>query len=179
MVNSYAANMDDMVLRARAFATRAHTGQVRKYTGEPYIMHPIEVSEIVARHNGSKEMIAAALLHDVVEDTDININEIRAEFGDIVANLVDDLTDISKLEDGNRAFRKGLDREHTANASAAAMAVKAADLISNTKSIVAHDPSFAKVYLQEKRALLGVMFKIKHTEIYKEAIKEIVEPVDV
>ena len=161
--------MSDLVVRARTFARLAHGSQKRKYTGEPYIVHPIEVSEIVARHNGSKEMIAAALLHDTVEDTDVTIDDIRNEFGNAVALLVDDLTDVSKLEDGNRATRKAMDRDHTANASAAAMVIKAADLISNSKSIAEHDPKFAKVYFEEKRALLDVMFKIKHTDIFKEA----------
>lgn len=161
--------MNDLVLLARTFASRAHKEQVRKYTGEPYIEHPIAVAEIVRKHNGSKEMIAAALLHDVVEDTDVTLDEVRQEFGDAVANLVDDLTDVSKPEDGNRATRKAIDRDHTAQASAAAMVIKAADLISNTKSITEHDPNFAKVYLKEKRALLDVMFKIKHMDIWKEA----------
>jgi (p)ppGpp synthase/HD superfamily hydrolase len=161
--------MDTLILLARTFASRAHRGQVRKYTGEPYINHPVEVADIVRRHNGSPEMIAAALLHDVVEDTDVTLDNIRSEFGESVANLVADLTDVSHPEDGNRATRKAMDREHTAQASAAAMVIKAADLISNTSSIVEHDPSFARVYLKEKRALLDVMFKIKHLDIWKEA----------
>ena len=161
--------MSNLIGRARIFAGLAHGSQKRKYTGEPYIVHPVEVSEIVAWHNGSKEMIAAALLHDTVEDTDVTIDDIRNEFGNAVALLVDDLTDVSKLEDGNRATRKAMDRDHTANASAAAMVIKAADLISNSKSIAEHDPKFAKVYFEEKRALLDVMFKIKHTDIFKEA----------
>ena len=127
------------------------------------------MSEIVARHNGSKEMIAAALLHDVVEDTDVTIDEIRNEFGNAVALLVDDLTDVSKKEDGNREVRKAMDREHTAKASAAAMVVKAADMISNGKDIKINDPAFAKVYLKEMKALLDVMFKIKGMDIFKEA----------
>lgn len=158
-----------LVDKAKIFATKAHEGQVRKYSGEPYIVHPIEVSEIVARHNGSREMIAAALLHDVVEDTDVTIDEIRTEFGNSVAMLVDDLTDVSKKEDGNRAIRKAMDREHTAKASAAAMVVKAADMISNGKDIKANDPAFAKVYLKEMKELLNVMFKIKGMDIFKEA----------
>jgi (p)ppGpp synthase/HD superfamily hydrolase len=161
--------MDTLILLARTFASRAHRGQVRKYTGEPYINHPVEVADIVRRHNGSPEMIAAALLHDVVEDTDVTLDDIRREFGEAVANLVEDLTDVSRPDDGNRATRKAMDREHTARASAAAMVIKAADLISNTSSIVEHDPNFAKVYLKEKRALLDVMFKIKHMDIWKEA----------
>jgi len=159
----------NMIEKAKTFATKAHEGQVRKYTGVPYIVHPIEVSEIVAEYNGSQEMIAAALLHDVVEDTDVTIEEIRSEFGNSVASLVDDLTDVSKLEDGNRAVRKAMDREHTAKASAAAMVVKAADLISNGRDIKVNDPSFAKIYLKEMNLLLDKMFKIKEMEIYKVA----------
>ena len=161
--------MDTLILLASTFASRAQRGQVRKYTGDPYINHPVEVADIVRRHNGSPEMIAAALLHDVVEDTDVTLDDIRREFGEAVANLVEDLTDVSRPDDGNRATRKAMDREHTAQASAAAMVIKAADLISNTSSIVEHDPNFAKVYLKEKRALLDVMFKIKHMDIWKEA----------
>ena len=87
--------MPNLIGRARIFAGLAHGSQKRKYTGEPYIVHPVEVSEIVAWHNGSKEMIAAALLHDTVEDTDVTIDDIRNEFGNAVALLVDDLTDVS------------------------------------------------------------------------------------
>ena len=78
-------------------------------------------------------------------------------FGTDIATLVGWLTDVSKPEDGNRAVRKAIDREHTAAAPAEAQTIKLADLISNTKSIMAHDPTFAKVYLEEKRLLLAVM----------------------
>jgi len=69
------------------------------------------------------------------------------------------LTDVSKPEDGNRAVRKARDREHTAAAPAEAQTIKLADLISNSRSIMAHDPAFAKTYLEEKRLLLAVMTK--------------------
>jgi hypothetical protein len=78
-------------------------------------------------------------------------------FGTDIATLVGWLTDVSKPEDGPRWYRKKLDREHTAAAPAEAQTIKLADLISNTKSIMAHDPKFAKVYLEEKRLLLDVM----------------------
>ena len=69
------------------------------------------------------------------------------------------LTDVSKLEDGNRATRKSLDRAHIANASPDAMTIKLADLISNTASIMEYDANFAKVYLKEKKLLLEVLTK--------------------
>jgi (p)ppGpp synthase/HD superfamily hydrolase len=144
---------------ARIFATAAHAavGQLRKYTNEPYIVHPAEVVSIVQTVPHTEAMLAAAWLHDVVEDTGVTIETVRAEFGEEVADLVSWLTDVSRPEDGNRAHRKARDREHTAAAPAEAQTVKLADLISNTRSIIAHDPKFAVTYLEEKRALLAVM----------------------
>lgn len=148
------------VERARIFATAAHAAvdQRRKYTNEPYIVHPTEVAAIVAGVPGATpEMIAAAWLHDVVEDTQVTEQVIREEFGDAVADIVMWLTDVSRPEDGNRARRKAIDRAHTAQAPAEAQTVKLADLISNTKTITAYDPEFARVYLEEKRQLLEVL----------------------
>ena len=104
-------------------------------------------------------MVAAALLHDVLEDTDVTFDLLVEQFGSEVADLVLWLTDVSKPEDGNRSTRKALDRQHSAAAPAAAQTVKVADLISNTRSIVAHDPNFSKVYLEEKRLLLDMLTK--------------------
>jgi (p)ppGpp synthase/HD superfamily hydrolase len=150
----------DIVRKAQVYAMAAHAavGQRRKYTNEPYIVHPAEVAKIVAGVPGSTpDMVAAAWLHDVVEDTGCTYNDIHMGFGTDIATLVGWLTDVSKPEDGPRWFRKKMDREHTAQAPAEAQTIKLADLISNSKSIMAHDPKFAKVYLEEKRMLLDVM----------------------
>mgnify|MGYP000057635970 CR=1 FL=1 len=152
----------DIVERARIFATAAHcaAAQLRKYTNEPYIVHPAEVVSILEPIEGvTHEMLAAAWLHDVVEDTGVTIEVIRAEFGEEVAELVGWLTDVSRPEQGNRAVRKAIDRAHTAMAPAEAQTIKLADLISNTRSIMQHDEKFAKTYLEEKRMLLEVMTK--------------------
>jgi guanosine-3',5'-bis(diphosphate) 3'-pyrophosphohydrolase len=153
--------MTDLVTRARVFATAAHAavGQLRKYTFEPYIVHPEEVAGIVAEYGGTPEMIAAAWLHDTVEDTGVTSELIRSEFGDEVATLVGWLTDVSRPDHGNRAARKAVDRAHTAAAPAEAQTIKFADLICNTRSIVEHDAKFAATYLAEKRELLKVMTK--------------------
>jgi len=147
--------------RARTFATAAHAavGQLRKYTFEPYIVHPTEVAATVKTVPHTEAMVAAAYLHDVVEDTGVSIELIRAEFGSEVSDLVGWLTDVSRPDHGNRASRKAVDRAHTAAAPAAAQTVKLADLISNTRSIVEHDAKFAETYLAEKRLLLEVMTK--------------------
>jgi (p)ppGpp synthase/HD superfamily hydrolase len=147
----------DLVKRALAFAAMAHDGQSRKYSGEPYITHPVIVAGLVASVGGTKTMVAAALLHDVVEDCDVKIDILFAEFGQEVANLVYWLTDVSTFSDGNRIARKALDREHLAKAPAEAQTIKLADLIDNTSSIVKYDPDFAKVYMKEKLALLDVL----------------------
>jgi len=149
--------MSDLERRAYAFALTAHEGQMRKYTGEPYIVHPEEVAELVRSVPHTEEMLAAAWLHDTVEDTDVTLFDIAGKFGIEVATLVEWLTDVSGPADGNRAKRKAKDRSHVAGAPPDAKTVKLADLISNSRSIVQHDPSFAKVYLAEKALLLGVL----------------------
>ena len=151
----------DIIEKARVFATAAHAAaaQLRKYTNEPYIVHPREVAGIVSQHGGSDAQIAAAWLHDVVEDTGVTIEIIREEFGIEVADLVGWLTDVSRPEQGNRATRKAIDRAHTAMAPADAQTIKLADLISNCTSIMDHDAAFARTYFEEKRLLLEVLTK--------------------
>ena len=150
---------DALVMAAFRFARDAHesVGQCRKYTGEPYIVHPLAVAILVRSVPHTTAMLAAALLHDVVEDTPVTLHEIASRFGAETAELVDWLTDVSRPEDGNRATRKHLDLLHTAKASPAAKTIKLADLIDNTKSISAHDPGFWQRYRKEKRALLKVL----------------------
>jgi (p)ppGpp synthase/HD superfamily hydrolase len=150
----------DVVRKAQVYAMAAHAavGQRRKYTNEPYIVHPAEVASIVAGVPGSTpDMVAAAWLHDVVEDTGCTLTDIHMGFGADIAALVGWLTDVSRPEDGPRWYRKKLDREHTAQAPAEAQTIKCADLRSNTISIAKYDPEFARTYLVEKRALLEVM----------------------
>ena len=144
---------------ALVFATAAHgaIGQRRKYTNEPYINHPIAVADIVRTVSDDPEMLAAAYLHDVVEDTPTTIEQVRHNFGDRVADLVADLTDISRPADGNRETRRAIDRAHSAAASADAQTIKVADLIDNSRSIAVHDKAFARVYMREKRLLLDAL----------------------
>lgn len=153
----FSSTDQNLCRRAAQFGSGAHAQQKRKYTGEPYFNHCIEVAMLVRSVNGTAPMVAAAFLHDTVEDCDVSISTIREEFGDEVASLVDYLTDVSKPGDGNRARRKEIDRLHTSSASPEAKTIKLADLIANTSSIVRHDPNFAKIYMKEKRRLLEVL----------------------
>ena len=146
-----------LVSTARTFATQAHTGQVRKYTGEPYIVHPAAVVALVATRLHTAEMLATAWLHDVVEDTSVTIDDIGDRFGAVVADMVWALTDLPG--GGSRAARKARDRARLASASPAAQTIKLADLIDNSQTIMAHDPKFAVVYMAEKAALLDVLVR--------------------
>jgi (p)ppGpp synthase/HD superfamily hydrolase len=150
----------DLIDRARAFATAAHASidQRRKFSGESYIGHPADVAAIVASVPGATSaMIAAAWLHDVVEDTPVTLEEIRSEFGEDVARLVDEVTNVAKPEDGNRAARKAMNRLHSAAASPDGQTVKFADVISNLSTIGQADRAFAALFVPEKRALLEVL----------------------
>lgn len=142
---------------ALGFATCAHRQQKRKYTGEPYVSHCASVARLVAEYTRDVEVIAAAIMHDVLEDTDVTPAEMRDVFGERVTLLVIEVTDVSRLEDGNREVRKRLDREHLAGSSPEGATIKLADLIDNTSSIVAHDKGFARSYLREKALLLEVL----------------------
>ena len=161
-----------LINKAKMLAGKAHEGQFRKYSGMPYIVHPIEVATIVQSVDHTDEMIAAALLHDVVEDTEYTVADISKEVSPKVAELVEGLTDVSKPEDGNRKTRKAMDKDHLAKQSAEVQTIKLADVISNSQDIKANDPSFAKVYIEEMKALLEVLDKGDKT-LYAKA-KEIV-----
>ena len=149
--------MNYLELKAKHFATLHHADQVRRYTFEPYINHPAAVVELVRSVPHTEKMLAAAWMHDLIEDTKITSSDIRGSFGNEIAILVNQVTDVSKPSDGNRAVRKAIDQGHLALASPAAKTIKLADLIDNISSIVEHDPKFAEVYLREKSVLLNVL----------------------
>jgi (p)ppGpp synthase/HD superfamily hydrolase len=151
------------------FATKAHEGQKRKYTGEDYIVHPMSVAHLVEKHGGSLDMQAAALLHDVVEDTVYTLADINALFGHDIATLVRWLTDTSKPEDGNRAVRKGIDRDRLAQAPAEAQFIKLADMIDNSVTIQIFDKSFAKLFMAEMKQLVDAMHKVAGSSLWIDA----------
>lgn len=153
----------DIFERALAFARRAHDGQKRKYTGIPFIVHPIEVASILAMFGQPDNVVVAGLLHDTIEDCGVTADDLSKNFGKQVAQLVLEVTDISRPQDGNRAARKKIDRDHLSSASIGGQNIKCADLISNTRTIVDFDRSFAPVYLVEKREILEVLTKASGT----------------
>lgn len=150
---------DSLEEQARRYATQAHAdaGQRRKYTDEPYIVHPAAVAELVRSVSDDEAMIAAAWLHDTVEDTSSTLQDIEEHFGARVAHLVDMLTDSAQPQAKNRTARKLAHFRHTAEASPEAQTIKLADIIDNTRAIVQFDPNFARVYLVEKQIQIQLL----------------------
>lgn len=150
---------------AMMFAREVHKNQRRKYTNNPYFDHLAEVVGIAmsvglrwatSSEVGPEIFMAACWLHDSIEDQDVSAQELTDQFGLEVAKGVLLLSD---LEKGNRAERKAASRARLADTPGWVQTIKCADLISNTSSIVQHDPNFAVVYLEEKRLLLEVLTK--------------------
>lgn len=139
---------------AMTFARQVHATQRRKYTNNPYVDHLAEVAGIVSTVTNDERTIATAWLHDTMEDCEVTQYELMLRFGGIITNGVHWLSDMEK---GNRATRKRLSRERLSQAPDWVQNIKCADLISNTSSIVEHDPKFAVTYLEEKRLLLDVL----------------------
>lgn len=149
---------DDLILKALDFASEAHKNDVRKYTGEPYIFHPIEVAQITFKVMGDPVVAAAALMHDVIEDTPVTEEEMREEFGDEVTDLVMKVTKVTESGKSKgarpRAVRKEIDRVHYANGCSRSQSIKLADVLSNSSDVVQHDPGFAATYLVEQKELV-------------------------
>jgi guanosine-3',5'-bis(diphosphate) 3'-pyrophosphohydrolase len=127
-------NGHTLVEKALVLALRAHEGQMRKEAPVPYIVHPVEVALLLARHGFSDTVVAAALVHDVVEDTPVTLEEVRSELGDSVAELVALITHDDSLswDDKKKAYI-----ESVRAASVDAKAISVADKIANAESLLA------------------------------------------
>jgi (p)ppGpp synthase/HD superfamily hydrolase len=159
--------LHQLIQKAKEFAHDAHDSilQKRKYTGLPYWVHTDEVADIVATVTDDPEVIAAAHLHDVVEDVNhfpYDLVTIIKLFGARVGAIVHDLTDEYTKEnypEYNRAFRKQMEAARLSKVGYDSQTIKYGDFISNSADIIKNDPAFAKTYLQEKKAILSVMDK--------------------
>jgi len=129
-----AAARSEVIARAQARAAEAHAGQTRNGSGGlAYIEHPRMVAATLASHDYADATLAAALLHDVVEDSDTTVEELRAEFGDEVAALVAALSDDESIEDYRD--RKEEHRARVADVDGDAFAIYAADKLTNLTTI--------------------------------------------
>ncbi|MFG1375814.1 HD domain-containing protein [Xanthobacter autotrophicus] len=148
-----------LVVRALAFATLRHTDQRRKgRRAQPYVNHLAEVALLVSEATGGRDaaLVAAALLHDVVEDQDVTAAEIEATFGADLAGLVMEVTDDKGLE---AAERKRMQVAHAPHLSARAKVLKLADKTANLRSITEDppqdwSPARARAYVEWARAVV-------------------------
>jgi GTP pyrophosphokinase len=130
-------SVSEKVAVAVEFARKAHEGHKRKGTPEPYISHPIEVMEMVARYGASEAVQMAAVLHDTVEDTGVKPEELARLFGEEAAALVMELTEPYGSPRPAYEFRKAAYLVAMKGASPGAALVAASDKLSNAKSILA------------------------------------------
>lgn len=124
--------------RAIVFAVKAHAGTERRGKGFPYIVHPLEAMEIVSTITADQELLAAAVLHDTVEDTEVTEEQIRKEFGDRVASIVASESDTFEegvKEEDSWHVRKQAAIERLASASMDAKIVALGDKLSNMRAI--------------------------------------------
>jgi (p)ppGpp synthase/HD superfamily hydrolase len=127
-----AAAESELIGKALEMAEEAHAGQTRNGSGGmAYIHHPVAVAELLAAHGFDERAVAAALLHDVVEDSEASVEDVEAGFGQAVARLVAALTEDGSIEPFER--RKDAHRRHVEGIGGDALAIYAADKLSNIR----------------------------------------------
>lgn len=159
---------NEVLAYIRDFADQAHGTQVRKYTGERYITHPVRVMETVREINTEVTLLAAALLHDVLEDTPVKADDMELALRTVlppaqaqkVVQMVIELTDIFIKKDFprlNRRTRKQREAVRLSSVSPEAQTIKYADIIDNVTDIVNQDADFARVFIHEAKGILDGM----------------------
>ena len=194
-LNSNHRRKVDVITRAYNMAKEAHKG-ARRRSGEPYIMHPLAVARIVSREMGlGSTSISASLLHDVVEDTDYTVDDIRALFGDKIAQIVDGLTKISQGMFGENVsaqaenFRKLL---LTMSDDIRVILIKIADRLHNMRTLSSMSPTkqfkitgetlYIYAPLAHRLGLFAIKteleelcFRYEHPEVYADLTAKIAE----
>lgn len=160
-----------MILNAAGLARAAHRGQFRKYTGDEYIVHPARVAGRIATLEGTtEEMVAAAFLHDAIEDTKVTYKDIVLEINKKTADLVQAVTNPSKGSTLPRAERKRMDRKHLEDAPREAKVIKLVDRIDNLRDLSGSASDFKILYARESLLLLEVI-REAHTTLAHELKK--------
>lgn len=121
------------------------------------MVHPLAVAHLVAMYTEDEDLVIAALLHDVIEDTVRTKFDIEAMFGSTVAHLVEQLTKTTTHKDGNRAARKKIDNARLAKACSEVKLIKLCDIFDNIQDLARTDPDFAETYIREKLELLPLL----------------------
>jgi (p)ppGpp synthase/HD superfamily hydrolase len=152
--------MDNLLLRAARFANRSHAGQMRKYRPRPYIEHPARVaSRLMLCEDATEEEVAAAWLHDVLEDCPLTSDHLAsAGMPAATVRLVEELTNPSKVHPYlPRAVRKEMDRRHVSQISPEAKRIKLIDRTDNLRDIQGCDDQFMSLYVAESVLLAQVL----------------------
>lgn len=162
--------MEHILEQVRLFATNAHSGQVRKYADEPFVTHPIRVMKTCSSYTNDVTVLSAALLHDVVEDTELTRHDVydflltvmEPHRAQRTVMLVEQLTDVyvkSSYPHWNRKKRKKEEIKRLSKISADAQTIKYADIIDNCNEVIHHDQDFADRFLHECRDTLDKINK--------------------
>jgi len=169
----------NLISKAKELATSKHEGQFRKFSGEPYVQHPLRVAQTVLRYKNSKELdklMVAAILHDTVEDTDTTIEEIRELFGDLVASLVEELTSDSVKAKENKSLYLS---DKMISMSSWALVIKLSDRLDNVSDLRHVNKSFRQKYIKETKYILSRLIvdrnylSITHIQLINDILKEV------
>ena len=175
--------MNDILQKTTGFAKSAHGPQRRKFVDEPYVNHLVRVMNICSEYTNDIPTLCAALLHDVLEDTDTTKQELLDYLHGILDHeqsqrtmtLVEELTDIYTKKNYprlNRRQRKNKEATRLAHSESASQTIKYADIIDNSSDILNAEPDFAKLFLYECRNLLKVMID-GNAELRQRAIEKV------
>ena len=179
--DTFSERMKDILEQIKDFADQAHGEQKRKYTPERYIVHPIRVMKMCREYTNDITILAAALLHDVLEDTATTSGEIKKFLTTVMdeeqakkaVKLVEELTDQFIKENypqWKRDKRKQKEANRLSKTSAEAQTIKYADIMDNCAEIVIQDNDFAHIYLFECRAILKKINK-GDKRLYQRAVE--------
>lgn len=175
--------MKEILDKITDFGDEAHGEQMRKYRPDRYMVHPKRVMEKLKNFTSDYTVLSAALLHDVLEDTEVTSNEMLdflttlmpIEDAERTVSLVVELSDVYVKKDFpqlNRRTRKGKEFERLLTTSADSQTIKYADILDNSLEICDEDPQFAKVYLSEVKQILQKLDK-GNAELRKEALSAV------
>ena len=175
--------MEEILKKITDFGDQAHGEQLRKYVPDRYMVHPVRVMEKLKNYTQDISVLAAALLHDVLEDTPVKENEIKdfllqllpPETTQRILELVIELTDVFVKKDYpklNRKARKSLELERLQKISSDSQTIKYSDILDNTLEISDQDPDFAWVYLSEVYQILKKLDK-GNPELREEALEAV------
>jgi len=167
-----------MIEKAVQYAEEKHRTQNRR-SGEPYITHPIKVARIIRENKEShkiNELISAAMLHDTLEDTTASEKELKELFGELVLDLVKELT--TDEQEKEKLGKKEYLAEKMKNMSSWALVIKLADRLDNVSDLNSTTPEFKKRYTEETEYILKeIETKRKLSPTHKKLIKQIKEKI--